>query len=228
MPFGKRKIEVGGDAVFSNENLKFDVDLLDEDTARLADLPTARRDPLPGTAAGEAAIENTPQGFDHASAARAVSPATAEEASTPAGIDDLSAARRAPVPATTAETSASTPDGLHDLSGARATLSATREEDTSASATAPSSLVERRLKECSEGDDFRLSSTVYASANGCYSETGSDTDAYVNAERDRIVFPASLSASSSGTEVVSGLPCLSHLLGRTTANNRLPFSNISS
>lgn len=69
-----------------------------------------------------------------------------------------------------------------------------------------SSPAQRRLRTCSGGEDFRVLSTVYSSASGCYSETGSETDAYVNADSDRIVFPAHLTASSSGNEVVSSPP----------------------
>lgn len=99
-------------------------------------------------------------------------------------LDELWIAR-APSPAAAAE-AASAPDVA----------------DAAAVVVDSFSRAERSLRTCS-ADNFRLSSTVYASANGCYSEAGGDTDAYINAASDRIVYPAQLTASSSGNEVVS-------------------------
>ena len=56
---------------------------------------------------------------------------------------------------------------------------------------------------CSPGDDFSLVSTVHAEASGCYSQGANDTNAYFTADQDRIVLPASISASSSTSETVS-------------------------
>lgn len=79
---------------------------------------------------------------------------------------------------------------------------AAAEAVASAASVGMASRARRRLRTCAPGKHLRVSSTVYSSASGCYSETGADTDAYVNADRDRIVFPGQITASSSGNEVV--------------------------
>ena len=56
---------------------------------------------------------------------------------------------------------------------------------------------------CSAGDDFSLTSTVHVEASGCYFEADNNTDAYFTADYDRIIIPASISASSSTIETVS-------------------------
>lgn len=111
------------------------------------------------------------------------------------GLDELWAAR-APSPAAAAE-AARTSDVTE--AAAEAVAAAT----VVVAVGDMSSPAQRRLRTCSGGEDFRVLSTVYSSANGCYSETGNETDAYLNADSNRIVFPAHLTASSSGNEVVS-------------------------
>ena len=98
---------------------------------------------------------------------------------------------------------------LDELSSARASLP---EEAAAAAASVGGSYPPRQAQlqvqrgmqtACSPGDDFSLISTVHAGAGGCYFEGVNDTNAYFTADQGRIVFPASISASSSTTKTVS-------------------------
>lgn len=72
------------------------------------------------------------------------------------------------------------------------------------SVTRPSHHRQRSMQTvCPPGDDFSLISTVHAEASGCYFQGANDTNAYFTADEDRIVLPASISASSSTSETVS-------------------------
>lgn len=196
LPLGKHKSSASG-AVIVYPNTYIVIDDT-TDTPGLDDLWAARRARLLAVAAATEA--------EAAAAASASTPnvpnaaATEAAASTPDGTTAGAAEAAASslnVPNTAAAVAAaSTPD---------VTITAEAVAAAARVVVDSSSRAQRSLRACTAGDDFRLSSTVYASANGCYSETGSDTDAYMNAESDRIVVPAHISASSSGAEVVSWL-----------------------